>query len=131
MTKILIDGSNILFWQGDQTSPHLPVAVVRTLLARRFAPMVYFDHSICRHMTDAELAALADLAPVVVALRGTPADVLLLDACKAGRHQIVSNDRFREWRGRHPQLRADWLVTGRTGKGGLISFSKKLRPAKL
>jgi len=127
--EILIDGSNVVFWRAGQLDREVPMMVVRALISRRFSPVIIFDHSIHRHLGEAALNALGALARVNVAPRGTPADKLLLEACDRGRLQIVSGDRFSEWRPAHPQLRREWLVTGRIGKGGRVSFSKKLRPA--
>jgi hypothetical protein len=129
--EILVDGSNVLFWQGGLALADVPERVVRALIARRFAPVVYFDNSIGRHMGQVALLRLEALTQVSVASAGTPADALLLAACGNGRRQIVSNDRFRTWRDDHPQLQSRWLVTGRIGKGGRVEFSKKLRPAPL
>lgn len=126
---IAIDGSNVLFWRGGQKMPDVPELVTRALIARRFGPVVYFDHSIHRHMPSEALDALAAIAPVVIAAKGTPADALLIDTI--GQGQIVSNDRFRDWRAQVPQIRNDLLVTGSIGKGGRVCFSKKLRPAPL
>ncbi len=129
--KILLDGSNLLYWRGGAVQPDLPQIVVGALVARRYKPVVYFDNTIRRHMADEALAALWRLAVVHIAPRGTPADALLLEACVQGRLQIVSHDRFESWRARYPALRRDWLVTGRIGKGGRVSFSKKLRRVPL
>lgn len=126
---ISVDGSNVLFWCGGQKRADAPEAVTRALIARRFAPVVYFDHSIHRHMPQSSLDALAALAPVVIADKGTPADTLLLETVAQG--QIVSNDRYRDWRAKVPHLRNSSLVTGHIGKGGRVCFSKKLRPAPL
>lgn len=131
MCEILVDGSNALYWRGGHAEGCVPALLIRALQARRFVPRVYFDHSIGRHLPEEALSALGDLVQIIVAPRGTPADALMLAACADGRIQIVSNDRFQDWRGTHPQLRADWRVTGRIGKGGRVSFSKKLRPATI
>lgn len=124
---IAVDGSNVLFWQGGQKLVHVPLLVTRALIARRFDPVVYFDHSIHLHMPKEAIEALTALAPVVIADKGTPADALLLETI--GKGQIVSNDRYRDWRAKYPQLRNDALVTGSIGKGRRVQFSKKLRPA--
>lgn len=122
--NILIDGSNSLFWRGGQAQASLPEMLVHALRARRFAPHLYFDHSIGRHMQQSQLDDLAQLATVIIARRGSQADGLMLDACAGGRIQIVSNDKFRNWRDAYPNLRKDWLVSGRIGKGGRVGFSK-------
>ncbi len=131
MNTILVDGSNVLFWHGGQAQPRTPMLVLNALVGRRFAPIVYFDNSIHRHVAGADLDLLQEVVQVCIAPRGTQADALLLDACDQGRTQIVSNDRFRGWRVDHPALRSGWLVTGSIEKGGRVSFSKKLRPAPL
>lgn len=129
--QILIDGSNVLFWRAGQAQRDVPLLVVRALVARRFAPVVYFDHSVFQHIGQDGLDDLASEVQVIIAPRGTPADALLLGACDQGRIQIVSCDRYREWRTQHPRLRADWLVSGRIARGGRVSFSKKLRAVPL
>lgn len=131
LAQILVDGSNVLFWRGEQAQADVPDLVVRALVQRRFAPVVYFDNTVTRYLSADALAHLGEVARVHVAPRGTPADALLLAACCAGRVQIVSCDRFSAWRKDHPRLRADWLVTGGVERGGRISFSKKLRAAPL
>ena len=111
--NILIDGSNVLFWQGGQAVVDVPELVVRALRARRFVPVIYFDNTISRHLGKGQLEALEILGDVVIAPAGTAADTLLLDACGKGK------------------LQSKWLVTGSVGKGRRVCFSKKLRPAPL
>ena len=129
--KILIDGSNVLFWRAGQPDRDAPMQVFRALVARRYTPVLYFDHSIHRYLGQADLERFAGLTSLVIVPRGTTADIALLEACDNGRFQIVSADRFQAWRSQFPDLRGRWLVTGRMGKGGRVSFSKKLRPAPL
>lgn len=131
VANILVDGSNVLFWRAGQAQRDVPALVISALKARRFAPVLYFDHSIHRHLGEGDLAALAADAEVIIAPRGTPADALLLEACAQGRIQIVSCDRYQTWRSCHPGLRRDWLVSGRIEKGGRVSFSKTLRAAPI
>ena len=129
--RILLDGSNILYWRGGQVQAELPALVVQALRARRFDPVVYFDNTVTHHLAAERLAGLRGQAAVHIAPQGTAADELLLAACGAGRIQIVTNDRFVAWRGLYPALRRTWLVSGRALKGGRVSFSKTLRPAPL
>lgn len=125
--RIFIDGSNVVFWRGGQRDAAMPLLVTRALLARRFVPTVYFDHSIHRHLTQDMLGEVSAQAQVIVAPKGMQADALLLEAAIGTQIQIVTNDHFHDWRKTYPQLRTDTLVTGRIGKGGLVQFSKKLR----
>ncbi|MEQ6204574.1 hypothetical protein ABMC88_16155 [Sulfitobacter sp. HNIBRBA2951] len=125
--EIAVDGSNVVFWRGGQRDAAMPSLVTRALRARRFVPTVYFDHSIHRHLTQDMLDELSAQTRIVIAPKGTQADALLLEAAVGTSIQIVTNDRFHDWRKTYPQLRTDTLVTGRIVKGGRVQFSKKLR----
>ena len=105
--------------------------ITRALVARRFAPVVYFDNSIHAYLGKQALGELSALGQVIVVPKGTQADPELLDAALSARCQIVTNDRFNDWRKAYLSLRNDTLVTGRIVKGGRVQFSKKLRPAPL
>ncbi len=131
MAEILVDGSNVLFWRGGQAQREALVLVIGALNLRRFAPSVYFDHSIYGYLSASDLATLNVLSQIIVAPGGTPADALLLDACDHGRIQIVSCDKYQDWQSKHPRMRRDWRVSGRIEKGGRVSFSKTLRAAPL
>ena len=130
MTRaIFIDGSNCLFWQSGQRREDAPLLITRALIARRFAPVVYFDNSIRLHLGGPTLDSLAALAQVIVVPKGSQADPHLIETALAAQCQIVTNDRFHDWRKIYPRLRNDTLVTGQIAKGGRVQFSKKLRPA--
>lgn len=124
--NILVDASNVLFWEGGGARLRTVETVAGALRVRRLVPCLVFDYR-------------AGLAPSVLAARlglsaenihvcepGMPADRMLLTRAQAFRLQIVSRDQFRDWRGHFPTLRRDWLVTGRVGKGK-ATFSRKLR----
>jgi hypothetical protein len=109
----------------------MPHMVTQSLIARRYAPVVVFDFSIHRYLTSRQLDEIGDISGLVVAPQGTTADAILLDAVSAKRTQIVTNDRYHDWRKTYPTLRNDTLVSGQIAKGGHVRFSKKLRPAPL
>lgn len=125
----MVDGSNLLFWRGQQPDVGTVCLVVAALRAKGFSPVVYFDHSVTR-LTAVEALPVSlglPLDALHIAARGTPADPLLLAHADGERLQIVSRDRFRQWVRAFPRLRGDWLVTGRIEKGGRVSLSKKLK----
>lgn len=131
MAEILVDGSNVLYWRGGQAQCEVLKFVVGALIQRRFAPSIYFDHSIHNYLPADKFATLNELSQIIIAPPGTPADALLLGACDNGRIQIVSCDKYQDWQSKHPHMRRDWRVSGRIGKGGRVSFSKTLRAAPI
>jgi len=128
---IYIDGSNCLFWQSGQRCEDAPLLIIRALVSRRLAPVVYFDNSIHLHLGAQALDGIAALGQVIIVPKGSQADPKIIEAAVAARSQIVTNDRFHDWRKVYPFLRNDTLVTGHIAKGGRVQFSKKLRPAPL
>ncbi len=127
---IMVDGSNLLYWAD--TTPRLDsvAAVLRLLEGHGFTPLVCFDANVgylvgTRYMGPGILAGRLALHPdqVVVADKGTPADPLLLDMATRKDLLVVSNDRFRDWAGRYPQVTMpERLVRGgiQNGRANLI-----------
>lgn len=122
---IVVDGSNVIYW-ADNTPDLANVAIVLGVLAERgFTPVVWFDANVGYLIGDTylgpgRLAGRLGLPArqVFVAPKGTPADPLLLDGAKALDAQVVTNDRFRDWTGSHPQLAAPGLlIRGRIDNG--------------
>ena len=118
---ILVDGSNVMHWNGEASSLVL-ARVVAALRARGERPHVYFDANAGYklgkgYLGPAALGAMIGLPAqrVTVADRGTPADPLLLAHAARSRLRVLSNDRFRDWRVQFPQaarkgaiVRGDW-----------------------
>ncbi|WP_299566766.1 hypothetical protein [uncultured Sulfitobacter sp.] len=126
---LLVDGSNVLYWRGAGPDMETVRLVTDALRMRGHVPLVLFDHSVGRIRGDRALHDALDLRADAVRVmpRGTPADGALLAHADAEGLQIVSRDRFRVWASEVPNLRRNWLVTGRIEKGGRVSLSKKLR----
>lgn len=123
--RILVDGSNVLFWDSESPQIATVFAVVRNLEAQGFHPGVIFDASVgyrigTRYQDDAELAQLLalPLADVLVVPKGTVADEYLLNAARDMKVRIVTNDRYREWAETFPEVRQPGrLVQGAVTRG--------------
>jgi hypothetical protein len=118
---IVVDGSNVMHWQGDAPTVGAIELVLADLTARGFVPHVFFDANVGyklvgRHVDSGALARVLalPLSQVFIAPSRTPADPLLIaHAIRIGA-RVVSNDRFRDWREEFPALGdKGFLVPGR------------------
>lgn len=117
---IVVDGSNVLYW--DRETPDIVSVrhIVDILKAEGFAPVVWFDANVGyligdRYLGPAPLADRLGLPKrhVLVAAKGTPADPLLLKGADRLGACVVTNDRFRDWEDDYPRIReAGFLVRG-------------------
>lgn len=127
---ILVDGSNVMHWDDD-AGPSL-VVLGRALTSLRdsgYRPIVYFDANVGykienRHLGEAELARRLRMAPAQIVLSpgGTPADPLLLDHAVRDGLQVVTNDRFRDWREQFPALADRSMLIGGSHAGGKVTL---------
>jgi rRNA-processing protein FCF1 len=108
---IVVDGSNVLFWRDNTAQLSTLIEVLRKLEARGFLPGVVFDANAGylidgQFKDEADFAALLDLPPnrVRVVDKSTPADPVVLDTARKYGVQVVSNDRFRDWADRFPEV---------------------------
>jgi len=127
---IVVDGSNVMHW--DEAGPSLRVLgrVIDVLHGRGFTPQVYFDANVGykiagRHMKEAEIARVLKLraAQITLSPSGTPADPLLIDFALRRGARVVSNDRYRDWRGEYPRLGDKGVLVG----GSYVSGRVELR----
>ncbi|MDN5786610.1 hypothetical protein [Pseudorhodobacter sp.] len=119
---IVIDGSNVMYWQ-DRVPKLVTVreAVLR-LEALGFAICVVFDanagHLLAgRYMHDDAFAMELGLevARVLVVPKGAPADPYILKAARGVTARIVTNDRYRDWVPDFPEV----AQTGHLIRGGV------------
>ncbi|NUB42947.1 hypothetical protein GEU84_000990 [Fertoebacter nigrum] len=125
---VVIDGSNVMHWQDGTPRIATVRAVVDHLKAQGYSPGVVFDAN-AGHLTsgryqhDGALAAQLGLPAdrVMVVGKGTQADPVLLAAARDLGARIVSNDRFRDWAGTHPEVREPGhLIRGHFHAGALV-----------
>jgi len=125
---ILVDGSNVMFWGGDP-SVRVLKTVVASLTAKGFAPYVIFDANVGyklsdRYLDDAPMAKLIDVpvARVLVVEKGVSADNRILEIARDHGLRVVTNDRFRDWKGTYPMIGKKGFFVRGSFKGGNVQW---------
>jgi biopolymer transport protein ExbD len=119
--QIVIDGTNVLYWDGDGAQMATLRVVVTALQSKGYAPIVFLDASSRHHLRDKSLnekrfAKALNLSAknIMVCPAGTEADVFILKFARSERLPIVSNDRFGD---RAKQAKGLKIVKGIIAKG--------------
>ena len=128
---ILVDGSNVMHWGGDPSQMVL-TRVVHDLRERGFTPIVVFDASVGYRLSDryihgpqmAQLIGLP-LKHVHVVQKGVIADEVLLELARIHGLRVVSQDRFRDWRGQFPAIAKKGAIVRGVWKEGSVVWSGK------
>lgn len=119
---ILIHGSNVMHWQDNVPMLGPLTGVIQRLKDLGYVPGVVFDANAgwklkgrCLH--DDDLAQLLGIEErqVLVVPKGTQADPYLLETARDFAARIVTNDLFRDWGDRHPEV----LTPGFLVRGGM------------
>lgn len=99
--RIVIDGTNVMYWDGDTAQLDTLRSVVDYLKQRDIGPIVFLDASSRHHLknkslTEKGFAQALGLSQkqVMVCPAGTEADVFILKFAKREALPILSNDRF-------------------------------------
>lgn len=115
LRPIVVDGSNIMHWNGDTPRLETVQAVVRRLRDQGYQPGVIFDANAGyklagRYLDDGPLARALGLPDdqVLVVPKGEPADPVILRTARHLGATVLSNDRFRD-------LQADFPEVGQPG----------------
>ncbi len=108
---VVIDGSNVLYWENDKPALHSVKLVIEKLVSDGFEPIVWFDANIGylvsgRYMNPTNLskALRYPARRISVAPKRTPADPLLITDAEQLNARIVTNDRFRDWEEHFPHI---------------------------
>ena len=125
---VVIDGSNVMFWQDEMPSLSAVSAVVGEVQRAGMKPLVWFDANAGykvadRYMNPRDLSRAIGLSrkQVRVAPKGSPADPLLLEDADKLDSGVVSNDRYRDWAASYPRVaRPGTLVRGRVEGGAAL-----------
>lgn len=121
---IIVDGSNVMHWNGEPSELVL-IRVVKQLLEKGERPHIYFDANVGykladRYFDNQHMAAMLALPieRVTVVDKGTPADPVLLEHAVAAGVRVLTNDRFLDWKTQFPQVgERGFLVKGRWQQG--------------
>ncbi|MEO8242174.1 MAG: hypothetical protein ABI832_07655 [bacterium] len=124
---ILIDGSNVMHWKDGTPQLATLREVVDHLKAEGFTIGVVLDANAGykingRYQHDLAFGRLLNLpeSQVMVVAKGTPADPALLASARDLGARIVTNDRFRDWAEKHPEVaKPGHLIRGGYRKGQL------------
>jgi hypothetical protein len=122
---IVVDGSNVMYWDGDKPSLMTVRHVLKAVEEAGFVPLVWFDANVGyltqgTYLRPEALTRMLGLrrGQVSVAPKGTPADPLLLEEAVRLGARVVTNDRFRDWAEAHPQVGdPGFLIGGRVARG--------------
>ena len=124
---ILIDGSNVMYWDGPPPTLEPVHEAAQLLIEKGYAPHVMFDAN-AGHLVfggykhDHELAQMLGLTfdQVVVVDKGVEADPHLLRMARDLGAKVVTNDLFRDWAKKFPEVRTrGHLIHGGYHKGKL------------
>ncbi len=117
----VVDGSNVMFWNGNTPALESVAAVLDLLDSRGWHAGVIFDANVGwrlegRYLGDAALRTRLGLKGdrVMVVPRGQQADPFLLNFARQSQAIVISNDRFRDRIADYPDL----AVPGRLVRGG-------------
>jgi hypothetical protein len=124
---IVVDGSNVMYWEGEKPSLMTVRHVLKAVEEAGFVPLVWFDANVGyltqgAYLRPEQLSRMLGLAQgqVLVAPKGTPADPLLLEEAVRLGTRVVTNDRFRDWAGDHPSVKAPGFLVGGRVSGGEV-----------
>lgn len=124
---LVLDGSNIMHWQGGTPQIETLREVVQHISSQGFSLGVVFDANAGylladTYVHDSGFGRILGLPEerVMVVPKGTPADPTILAAARDLNAQVVTNDRFRDWAESYPEVSTPgFLIRGGYRSGRL------------
>jgi hypothetical protein len=124
---VIVDGSNVMYWRTGDPDLKCVRDVVKRLKKLGHTPGVMFDANagyllVGGYRHDSAFARSLGLPEdrIMVVPKGTPADEYILRAARDMGARIVTNDQFRDWVERHPEIRnPGYLIKGEYRQGKL------------
>jgi hypothetical protein len=124
---VILDGSNVMYWRDNTPQVATVQDVLRKVTELGYQPGIMFDASAGyglagRYLDDRDFAQLFRLPEnrVIVVHKGTVADEVILQAARDLDARIVTNDRYRDWQDRFPEIATPGhLVRGGYRRGRL------------
>lgn len=133
---IVVDGSNVLYWDNQVPSIKTVRNVLNRLIEVGFSPIVWFDANV-GHVVGTRYFNAHDLArhlpvsadQIFVSDRGVPADPSVIAKAKQLGVRVVTNDRFRDWAKAHPEVQNQtFFVRGKVTHGRAdFEFEKEVQ----
>lgn len=115
--QVVIDGSNVMHWNGQEPDIATLKEVIAELRAQGCEIGVIFDANAGyklqnRYLDDRRFAKLLKLPKdrVLVVNSGEPADPTILSAARDLGAKVVTNDRFRTWVSDFPEVASNTLL---------------------
>lgn len=132
---VIVDGSNVMHWNENQPSLQTLRLVLKELRQRGFNPGVIFDANAGykvagRYLDDDIMAQELGLpeAQVLVVPKGTPADEYILTIARQRHARVVTNDRFRDWSNRFPEVHEPGFLIRGGARPGHVWLDQAARP---
>ena len=123
---IVVDGSNVMYWGGEPSPLNLSL-VLRTIEKKGYAPIVFFDANVGyvlgdHYYDELKLALVTGVAKehICVVDKGVVADQAILAFSKDHKLRIVTNDRYRDWRGQFPHVKRKGALVKGTCQSGSV-----------
>lgn len=128
LPRVVVDGSNVMYWKDNTPSPEPLCDVVGHLTQLGYAPLFFFDANagyllLGKYLKDREFERRLGLPrySVIVVPKGMIADEAILRAARSHDCQIVTNDRYRDWAEQFPEVKKPgFLRQGKYRSGKLV-----------
>jgi hypothetical protein len=117
-----LDGNNIAFYMSPNGIPQVSnlLRAYRSLKSAGYRPTIVVSAALKYRIDNPDiLQSLKNRRIVIESPRGTDDDLTIIRLAKQKNANIISNDRFLDWRERYPQLDSR-LVRYRMTPSGLI-----------